>query len=95
MTKKKERKAGPPEGGSRIDYHIKKTNTALKRDNSSIMGISGGREPDFQLYEYTHGSRRVTIAGIYIYLLMKLLTLYMAKGVWWAFHRRKPEGDKP
>ncbi len=94
MTKKKERKARPPKGGSRIDYHIRATKTSLKRDNSSMMREAGGRKFDYQLCEYTHGTR-APLAGMYLYFLTKLLTLYMAKGVWWAFHRRKSEGDKP
>ena len=94
MTKKKKRKAGPPEGGSRIDYHIRATKTSLKRDNSSMMREAGGRKLDYQLYEYTHGTR-APLAIMYLYLLAKLLTLYMAKGVWWIIHRRKSGGNKP
>lgn len=95
MVKKKERETELPEGVSRIGCHIKKTRVALRHDNSSIMDINKGSEPNYQIYEYTHGSRRVFIAGMYLYLLTKLIVLYVAKGVWWAIHPRKPEGDKP
>ena len=68
MIKKKKRKAGPPEGGSRIDYHIRATKTSLKRDNSSMMGEDRGRKVDYQLYEYIHGTR-APIAILYLYPL--------------------------
>ena len=55
------------------------------------QGINRG---SYQLYEYTYGTRRAPIVVWYLYLLTKLITLHIAKGVWWAIHPRKSEGDK-
>jgi hypothetical protein len=95
MTEEQERKTEPAEGGSRIARHIKATKVALKQDNTSLMGFKQGKELDYQLYEYTHSSRRAFIIAKYLYLLTKLLTLYTAKGVGRIVRRIRAEEAKP
>ena len=89
MDKKKEHRKERVEVDSRIDYHIRKTKMALNLSKLTAMHQNKEKTRSYFSLEFSGSTRGGQIIALYLYLFIKLMTLYLVKGLRWLIRRGK------
>ena len=83
MDKKKEHRTERVEGESRIDYRIRRTKMALNLSNLTAMSPNKEATRSYFSLEFGASARGGQIIALYLYLVIKLMTLYLVKRLRW------------
>ena len=83
MDKKKEHGTERVEGESRIDSRIRRTKMALNLSNLTAMSPNKETTRSYFSLEFGASTRGGQIIALYLYQVIKLMTLYLVKGFRW------------
>ncbi len=89
MDKEKSYEMKRVQGESGIDYHIRVTRKAFNPNTLFTMHQNKEAKRDYFDFEFGFDTTRGQAIALYLYLVTKLITLYLIKGLTFAIRRRK------